>query len=335
MTIDADVPPLSGPARARDLPARRPGSVRRTSHLDVTAQDSLEARHVASVEGAARDLLTDADGGTTEVGTARIRVQVGADGLVAEATAAPDDTATDGLIGHRLGPGFRAAIGDALERHAGRPLSLLLNDLVGSPAPMRYGLMQRGVAVSGVRRQDGTPVEPPGTPRTGFNCAARRGGPDHPLNGVLEAPPAPDLDTTAEALAWHPLSPPRPGQGRRRRLVDVWMEGDDVAVEAFFRDTNARHDDGREVIVHEYGLRTRLARDGTILAMEADPHVLPQHFCPWAAPHVATLVGQSIHVLGRDIHSHVTGEDACTHLNDMIRFLADAPAMAEEHLAAR
>src|SRR3954447_21201506 len=103
---------LAGPDTS--TPARRVGSVRRTTHLDVTPIDKPAARSVAAIEGTARDILTEADGSVRLLAEDRLVVRSGDDGAIAEATVTPPLPDITVLVGVRIGAGFRAAIAPAL-----------------------------------------------------------------------------------------------------------------------------------------------------------------------------------------------------------------------------
>jgi hypothetical protein len=317
---------LSGPTV--DTPARRPGSIRRTSHLDVTGVDNPAAQFVQTISGRARDLLTDAAGGASVVADASLSIHVGDDGLLDEAISDPPLPQLATALGARLGRGFRAEIGQALAATAGQPLGLLLNDLTGSPAAMRYNRVRRGLDVREGRRQlEVTPAE-----LSFIGCAGDRSR-RAALDGTSERPPlrdapsAPRVEDGDDALAWHELPPLLLEQGRRRRRIDLWREGAVVRTDAFFRDSTIVAS-GDEMIVHEYLVQAELDPDGRILSVSADPRVLPFDECPYASERISQVEGWSIEELAIDIHRVVRGDDCCTHLNDMVRFLADVPVLA-------
>jgi hypothetical protein len=148
---------------------------------------------------------------------------------------------------------------------------------------------------------------------------------------MLTPPFAPAVEGDDD-LSWHAMGPLEPEQGRRRRRIDAWRDGDLLVVDAFFRDVNVQLD-GSQVVVHEYLVHADIdAASGRIEAITADPRVLPFDECPFASLHIDQLVGTSIVAAALDIHSLVRGETSCTHLNDMVRFLADVPDLAQRLL---
>jgi Protein of unknown function (DUF2889) len=60
----------------------------------------------------------------------------------------------------------------------------------------------------------------------------------------------------------------------------------------------------------------------------ARPHVLPFPECQWAPEHVTLLTGRHVTTFRTDVQSTLTELQACTHLNDMLRCLAEVPTLA-------
>jgi len=290
----------------------------------VHAVDNPAARHVGSIDGAGRDIRTDADGRVSVLAEASIEIAVGHDGTIVSVHATPNVPEVGSARGARLGAGFRRTIGDALVATAGTPLGVLLGDLSGSPAGMRYGLVRRGE----IESRRGAAMMGQGA---FLGCAGHRAvlsvaaASLAPLP-MLDAPLAPEL-LSVGADEFHPTQPQAPGTGRRIRCIDCWLEDDSIVVGAFFRDTN-RDPGGVDFVVHEYAMHAAIDRDDSrITTLRAEPHVLPFNTCVDASEHIGTLIGERITDVAIDIHSRVSGEISCTHLNDMVRFLADVPAM--------
>lgn len=81
---------------------------------------------------------------------------------------------------------------------------------------------------------------------------------------------------------------------------------------------------GIETVIHEYTLDALISRaELRVLAIEATPRVLPWVECPVAAASAQALVGQTVHDLRTWVRSQLTGVATCTHLNDLLRSLAD------------
>jgi len=142
---------------------------------------------------------------------------------------------------------------------------------------------------------------------------------------VVTGPDAPSLDDGDDPLAWHELPGPLPVQGmRRRRRIDVVPVDDGAvwAIDAHFRDSYV--DDEGETVVHEYTVVARVdAATEVFLEAEATPRVLPWFECPEAAASAGRLAGRSLDSLRAGVRAEFLGATTCTHLNDMLRALAD------------
>jgi hypothetical protein len=137
---------------------------------------------------------------------------------------------------------------------------------------------------------------------------------------------APPLELPGDPHSWHAMEVQPPGSMRRRRRLDVWRE-DVVHIDAMFRDTFT-NGDGVESVVHEYTLHATAVPDTLeVLTAAADPRVLPWTECPFAADSAKRLVGAGVHDLRSRVKAEFTGISTCTHLNDLMRTLADVPAL--------
>jgi len=115
---------------------------------------------------------------------------------------------------------------------------------------------------------------------------------------------------------------------RRARRLDLWMEGGLLRIDAGFQDSGTTPS-GERRAVHEYRLRAS-ADPATLelLAIVAEPRILPYRECPAAAGNVGRLVGTSIDALRELVPVQLAGAAGCTHLNDVARSLSDVPALA-------
>jgi hypothetical protein len=136
------------------------------------------------------------------------------------------------------------------------------------------------------------------------------------------------LVTDDDAWAWHEF-PARPEVVmRRHRRVDVSRDGSELVVDAFFRDSSWEPD-GTEMALHEYTVTARVDEAaGALTAVSARPHVLPFRECQWAPPHVDLLLGRQVDTFRTSVQATLTEIQSCTHLNDMLRCLAEVPALA-------
>ena len=93
-----------------------------------------------------------------------------------------------------------------------------------------------------------------------------------------------------------------------------------------FRDTFGEPA-GHEGVLHEYIVLVGLDDSLLVTSIEATARVLPFEECPLAAPNVARLVGQPVGALRSVVPEALAGVAGCTHLNDLLRALADVPAL--------
>lgn len=316
----AGAPALAGPTNA--APARRLGSIRRTSSLDlVPAPDGSLA-----VRGVARDLHTGTDGSARVTGSGLLRLTVDSERTVAALSAHPHGPALAALRGRSVAAGFRTAVWRALpaEYDAGSPLLLLLDDVSGGM--VISGFTRRKVVVQGSL--------PPVTRRIDV-CVGWAAESDAVRRLEEEGRPPPPQ--------WNPVAPRRyaadpagrhtapalpPNGMRRARRLDVWFdESGDLAADVGFRDTFV-DPDGIERVLHEYSARLS-ARDGRVATIEATAHVLPHLECPLGALSAQRVVGRPLAALRDSVSLDFFGPSTCTHLNDLLRGLSDLPALAQ------
>jgi hypothetical protein len=315
-------------------PDRRAGSLRRTAHINMVWPAGRGTP--THLRGAARDLLTSADGKAEVVAEASMVVVVGDGRTVNAVETVPEHAGIGRLVGAVGGSNFRAAIDAAIpgERDAATPLYFLLDDIAGASLIAGFAWSQ---SKEGQWMQGPPPRQPGGSgPRLrkgriicsglrpdGFAAARHEvgdfGGHFLRLAGDL---------STDDALGWHDIEPAPEVCMRRRRRVDVWRDGSLLVVDAHFRDSLWRHD-GVELALHEYTVDARLdAATRTIEAIHAQPRVLPFPECPMAAPHVEALVGMQVGGFRTSVQDTLTELEACTHLNDMLRCLAEVASLA-------
>ena len=335
MTTDFPPPP-SNPA---PTPARRPGSVRRTSTLLMHWPDGWGTQ--MRVDGRARDLLTTDDRKRVALREDELSAGVAIDRTIEAIAATPTRAELERMCGATGGSRLRSVVDETVpaERDAGSPLYLLLDDLAGATliAPfawsqssddwqerMRARMTESNAASSMARRRmEGI--------CSGFRpgSSALAPGGTVSLEWRQNVAPAPALVAPDDPDGWHRLAPHPAVAMRRARRIDVWASGDELVIDAMFRDSCWRPD-GVEVAVHEYCLDGRVDRTaGLLTRVRADPRVLPYAECPPAAVNVATLEGLPVHDLRAVVLERLRGIDCCTHLNDALRSLAEVPVLAQ------
>lgn len=308
-------------------PPRVPGGVRRTTSLDLTRPEGPDGPLL--VGGRARDIATGPDGEARVIDKALLGITV-LDGVVSGLRCFPERAAAARLVGRQALVGWRSGLWRELHEdvESGSALHLLLDDL---PGGMVVGGFTRRRALAAA----GEPVPQPGRRLdvcAGWAVASRAarimsetGTPPPPVT-----PEAPQLVPADDARAWHTLAALPPWGMSRRRRIDAHRDPDDpsrVHVDAMFRDSFV-DGSGHERVLHEYGVLVLLeANEGRVLAVDADPRVLPHLECPAAGASASRLVGMPCADLRDLVSSNLFGPSTCTHLNDLMRSIADVPAL--------
>ena len=279
--------------------------------------------------GRGRDLITAEDG------TARVTRTVGLSATVEMMTQVvrhietdPPTPAVAGLAGAPAMGGFRAAADAAMPelRRARDLLYTLIDDVPGCTLISGHALGASG-EIEAVR----TGYLPMADQCAGFVTGGllmssfESGEP-----AIVTGPEAPDLTDPDDPQAWH-QNGELPVHGMRRaRRVDVAVRpSGHFQIDAMFRDTYVRAD-GVPTIVHEYTLLATVERDtGRILESRATPRVLPWQECPGAAQSAARITGMTLPELHSRVRRELHGTGTCTHLNDLLRSIADAESLLD------
>ena len=115
---------------------------------------------------------------------------------------------------------------------------------------------------------------------------------------------------------------------RRARRIDLWREGAMFRIDAAFQDSATSPDGGR-VAVHEYLLSaTADSRDLVVRTLQVDPRILPYGECLAATPNAELMLGVPLGDMRVRVLRTLSGTLGCTHLNDVLRSLADVPRLA-------
>jgi Protein of unknown function (DUF2889) len=313
---------------AASAPPRRPGSVRRTATLDFTWPDGLAGDTV--LDGRARDLRTADDGTVTVLAEAALRLVTDQGRIIREIGSAPAVGGLTSLAGESAMSGYRrrmAATGAPAA--VGTPLYQLLDDvpgatLVSGAAWQRWYDLDVYLEIKAdVGQRLMTDV------CTGYQQGSSALQPDGTLRWRQDRQPAVDIDAVDDHLAWHAHARPEGVTMRRARRIDVWADGPVLCVDAFFQDSSSLPEGGRQSI-HEYALTAAADLEtGTVRAITPVARVLPYDECPLAVGHVAALHGLPLAELRGAVLGRLRGPLGCTHLNDMLRALADVPALAQ------
>ncbi len=115
---------------------------------------------------------------------------------------------------------------------------------------------------------------------------------------------------------------------RRARRIDVWLD-DRVRIDVGFQDSATSPTGADRVAVHEYQVSaTADPETFELLSVEVDPRVLPYGECPGASPNAVRMVGADLAGFRLGVLETLPGILGCTHLNDVLRSMADVPRLA-------
>ena len=280
------------PGPVARTPARAPGSVRRTSSVDISRPDGPGGP--LHVDGRARDAATH-DPSAPPVH--RRRAVPRRDPRPVPGARRPSTTdpaaSLDALIGQRVAAGFRAKAAAAVpgaprRRHPALPPP-------GRPARRRARLGLRAPAGRGDRTRAAGAVRTQRRPLLGLGVRRDRlrhdRGAPHGADDRRAGRARPRAGRRP-ARGWHELPDPVPGTVRRRRRIDVDRSGDD---------------DRRRRDVPRLATSTTTAPSPSctstgwsptidpatlvVTAAAATPRVLPYVECPAAAASASRLVG--------------------------------------------
>jgi hypothetical protein len=317
------------------LPGRRPGSVRRTSSLAIEPAGEWDNGTV--VEGSARDSAASGDGAVTVLHTASVTAALDAGSRL---TAAGGDLPAEvvaALVGRSPVSGFRKELAR---------LSVAGFDLGSLPAALLDDLPTVRL-ISGYAQLIELPP-PPVDGRTAApvlnvcrgwaadgTASSLAASGQSVITGTPPAPPFAELlgDTDGDPAAGFAEPPLRPRSMRRRRVLDLVRNDGGLDVYQYFRDSHVGAD-GAEGSLHEYVMTARLSSDDldglVVREISVEPRALPFPECRLAAPNAQLLVGLPVAGIEASVRSTLTGTLGCTHLNDVLRFLRFAAALAKK-----
>ncbi|NML95233.1 DUF2889 domain-containing protein [Novosphingobium olei] len=311
-------------------PLRRAHSVRRTMTLEATWPDGL--RGGTMIHGRCRDAWTHNLAKPPQV-LAEDALEVEAhDRTIVALTSTPPRPALAALKGARPGGKFRGILNEALpgEGEAGTPLYLMLDDLAGTTLVSRWAWSRWFPGWATAPTEEGRKAH---AEAMLGNCLGLRPG----SRGIVDQG-APVLQQNSSDVG--PIRSPDDPEGwhtfadltgeiqfRRARRIDAWREGDMVRIETHFQDSSNTREGGRRAL-HEYLLWASAdAATGLVTAIDARAGTLPYGECPGAIANLRFLVGMPLSELRSTVLQMLRRTNGCTHLNDVVRSLAEVPAM--------
>jgi hypothetical protein len=283
--------------------------------------------------GRARDLLTPRSGGAGVVHAEdRYEARVTADRTIAAIEAWPPRPALASLVGQRGGGRLRAALAEIVpdERAAATPLYLILDDLSGASLIAGWAWSQWNPDwLASLRAAMSDPQMGEAFKNRENVCIGHvPGSSAFDLNRPIDAAPtlAPDLRHPQDPDGWHAFTAQDSAGLRRARRIDVSLD-EVIRIDSAFQDS-ASTPSGPRAALHEY--RLGLTADPNtlrILTIDAEPRVLPFLECPSATVNLSRLIGTPLPDLRQTVLAELAGPAGCTHLNDALRALAEAPAL--------
>jgi Protein of unknown function (DUF2889) len=314
-------------------PVRRPGSVRRTTSIDTTWQDGVASNK--DMRGTARDLLTPADGSEPIVlDAARFHILASPIREILAIEADPDHPRLQEMVGVRAGGASRVALSARLGEMRGKCLFQLLDDFAGASLVAGWIWSQwtddwvKQTADSGQRKtsgKGGIMTDICSGFAAGSSALGEGGRPDHINQSATIVGPLVNPDDPG---GWHDMPDQQGHAQRRARRIDVWLSDSGIEVEAGFQDSGP-NPLGSRTAIHEYAVRMRVDGDGRIATLTAAPLILPYRECPGASRNVGRLIGTPVAALRDAVLETLPGPLGCTHLNDVLRALADVPELAK------
>jgi Protein of unknown function (DUF2889) len=314
-------------------PERRNRSVRRTSSIHARWPSGLGRPTV--MRGCARDLLTDWNRASSVLALDSFEIVAAPDGEILSIATNRNNSCAQGLVGHRGGGRLRAAIAEHLPDEVGQstPLHLLLDDYTGAQMVSPGGWIPWDAEWMETRKGAGVPLTAGRNGRmdnvcigfaSGASALLPDGSANQRISNHVEVPP---LNAPGDPYGWHDLPDDIEVRYRRARRMDVWQD-DVVHVDASFQDS-AMSPTGRSIGIHEYRVFATASPDHlALLTLHATPHILPYRECPGAVKNIHRLVGTELAKLRQQVRLVLPGTLGCTHLNDVLRMLADVPVLA-------
>ena len=314
-------------------PLRKAGSIRRTTSIDSEWPEG----HGQPWEmiGRARDLLTPSEPGEPVVlATGGFRILASPIREILSIELDSDHPRVQELVGVRAGGASRLAIASIMADLKGTPTFQLLDDFAGASLVAGWiwsrwtndwmTSVSRSAAASTAGRK-GQMVDICSGFAEGATSFKPDGTPDHISQSSAEVGP---LENPDDPASWHSMPFQQGPRKRRSRRIDLWREGGLIKVDCAFQDSGSNPDGGRTAI-HEYRVFAEIDEaSGVLVALQALPLILPYRECPGASVKASRMVGHVVADFRNDVLEILPGTLGCTHLNDVLRGLADVPALA-------
>jgi Protein of unknown function (DUF2889) len=286
--------------------------------------------------GHARDVFTPLSGGTPQIldeGRYTITASPIREIMAIEAT--PTLPEIQQMVGIRGGGASRIALARILGHIEGTALYQIMDDFAGASLVSAWlwsiwtdDFDRLTAQVSGTisAGRGGQMLNVCTGFAEGSSALAADGGPDNMgRNQTIVG----SLVNPADPEGWHHLPEQSGPKFRRARRIDIWREDGLIRVECGFQDSGSNPAGGRTA-VHEYRLSAAInAADMRLVSLDPEAHILPYRECPGAIANVQRLIGRPVSALRTDVLQSLPNIMGCTHLNDVLRALADVPFLAK------
>ena len=320
-------------AGAGHAPLRLPGSVRRTTSIDSDWPEGYGEPWIMT--GRARDVVTPLEGGAPVIAaTGEFTITASPRREILAIQTIPTHPRTAELVGVRAGGSSREALKSIMGDIRGTPLFQLLDDFAGASLVAGW--------IWSEWMEDWRTVAQNGTTQS---TAGRRGNMENICTGFASGassladgiPPGPANQSRTEVLplenpddlaGWHAMPLQTGAQMRRSRRIDLYRDGDLIHADVGFQDSGSNPRGGRTAI-HEYRVHAEIDPETmSLVSIQALPLILPFRECPGASVKVGRLVGKPIADFRDEVLAALPGTLGCTHLNDVLRALADVPRLS-------
>jgi Protein of unknown function (DUF2889) len=318
---------------AGHAPPRRPGSIRRTTSIDSHWPDGQGQPWIMT--GTARDILTPPEGGApSELARGTFRITASAKREVLEIAITPDHPRAQDMVGVRAGGASRDALAATLGELRGTPTYQLLDDYAGASLVAGWIWSQWSADWMGQRFKDGGKGLVEHRQRMTNICTGFAEGASSLDPASIESTShtshneVPSLENPDDPDGWHAMPAQQGPQKRRARRIDLWHQDGLIRFDVGFQDSGS-NPHGTRSAIHEYRIHGEVdPATNRLVAMQALPLILPFRECPGAAIKATRMIGQDVSTFRSAVLEALPSTLGCTHLNDVLRALADVPALA-------
>jgi len=315
-------------------PLRRPSSVRRTTTIETSWPDGPDRPGL--MVGRGRDLLTPADGSAPAVlAQSQFRMRISDAREILEIEVSPTHPNAANLCGGSGGKSNRNRLQAEMGDCEGSLLYQLLDDFSGASLVCIWArLLWQEITDPAAFRLLLPQIETAQVHQVDVCIGLAKGSSRHRRTGDFtlldDFTPVPDLRHPLDPEGWHDFADAHGPQSRRSRRIDLWLEEPGtIAVDSAFQDSAMHPQQGR-IAVHEYGLSGAVDRTSGVLArFEPDARILPYPECPAATIEAQRMAGLPVAGFRNSVREALPGVLGCTHLNDVLRALADVPRLAQ------